>query len=112
MALDSLRVQRRRHSRGRLYYYEPNSSHFARILEERVDKVDAMDKVDWITCGVWRPRAALHVIYCLVAALPRCATQFLAIALDSLRARLLGCGKPFEAVCGAVGGAWLRSAIC
>src|SRR2546421_1800082 len=44
----------------RLYYYEPNSSHFATILEERVDKVDAMDRVDWITCGVWRPRAALH----------------------------------------------------
>ena len=40
-----------------------------------MDKVDAMDKVDWITCGVWRPRAALHVIYCLVAALPRCATR-------------------------------------
>jgi len=40
-----------------------------------VDKVDAMDKVDWITCGVWRPRAALHVIYCLVAALPRCVNQ-------------------------------------
>ena len=46
------------------------------MVKERVDKVDAMDKVDWITCGVWRPQAALHVIYCLVAALPRCATQF------------------------------------
>src|SRR5205823_14332022 len=59
----------------RLYYYEPNSSHFAMILGERVDKVDAMDKVDWITCGVWRPRTALHGIYCLIAALPRCATR-------------------------------------
>ena len=37
-----------------------------------MDKVDAMDKVDWITCDVWRPWAALHVIYCLVAVLPRC----------------------------------------
>src|SRR5205823_14607790 len=58
-----------------LYYYEPNSSRFPMILGERVDKVDAMDKADWITYGVWRPRAALHVICCLVAACRAVATR-------------------------------------
>ena len=41
-----------------------------RFSKRQVDKVDAMDKVDWVTYGVWQGlQAAFHVIYSLVVAL-------------------------------------------
>ena len=40
-----------------------------RFSKRQVDKVDAMDKVDWVTYGVWQGlQAAFHVIYSLVVA--------------------------------------------
>src|SRR5205085_3743170 len=52
----------------------PSGSLFAAILRGRVDKVDAMDKVDWVTSGACRTRATLNEILFRLLDPPRCVS--------------------------------------